>query len=138
MDTGALFAPATVGFALRPRAALRLERTSTALQAAGLGLLIGIAGTLTAHLAPTVPWWPWWSLGAAVAVWAAIRWARLKVAWRWSGFSLTGTDLWVRTGLWSRHLESLAYGRIQTITVSAGPLQRRFGLATVTVATGSY
>nr|BEK71341.1 hypothetical protein KPHV_85680 [Kitasatospora purpeofusca] len=138
MDTGTLFSPDAVDFTGRPRGALRLERTATALQAAGLGLLVGIAGTLTALLAPAAPRWPWWSLGATAAIWAAVRWARLKVAWSWSGFSLTGTDLWVRAGLWNRHLESLAYGRIQTVTVYAGPLQRSFGLATVTVATGSY
>ncbi len=30
MNTGALFTPAAMGFTLRPRAALRLERTATA------------------------------------------------------------------------------------------------------------
>ncbi|MFE4512600.1 PH domain-containing protein [Kitasatospora sp. NPDC056783] len=111
---------------------------STVLPAALAAPAVALAGEAVTFLTPAVPVWPWWVLSATVVVWASLRWVRLRAAWSWSGYSLTETDLWVRAGLWTRHIESLSYGRIQTITVHSGPVQRRFRLATVSVATGSY
>ncbi|HET7531174.1 MAG TPA: PH domain-containing protein, partial [Mycobacteriales bacterium] len=48
-----------------------------------------------------------------------------------------GDDLLVRRGLMVRRLSVVPYGRMQLIEVTAGPVDRIFGLATVQLHTAS-
>ena len=73
-------------------------------------------------------------LAFGVAVWL----------WRWSGRNAASwgyleaeDDLLVTGGVWFRRLVAVPYGRMQFVDVQAGPLDQRFGIASVTLHTAS-
>lgn len=87
-----------------------------------------------------------WSLALALPllVWTILyRWAAFgllavpalagaaALQWRHHRYCLAPDALYVRQGLFGRRLWILPYERIQTITISSGPLQRRLGLASL-------
>lgn len=77
-------------------------------------------------IAATVPllWWLW--------LWfRAPRWVR---SWGWAR---RDADLCITHGLWHRSLLVVPFGRMQVVKVSSGPLQRKFGLATVQLVTAA-
>jgi uncharacterized protein len=53
------------------------------------------------------------------------------------GFAERQDDLLVRRGLMFRRLSVIPYGRMQFVEVTAGPLERSFGLATVQMHTAA-
>jgi membrane protein YdbS with pleckstrin-like domain len=81
--------------------------------------------------------WPF-ALGAAVVVVAglvrAVLIARSVRSW---GYAERADDLLVRHGLLVRKLSIVPYARMQFVDVSAGPLERAFGLATVDLHTAA-
>jgi membrane protein YdbS with pleckstrin-like domain len=86
------------------------------------------------------PHWAW-PAGMAVvvcyAIWRSIVTVRAVKAW---GYAERDQDLLVRHGLLVRRLSIVPYARMQYVDVTAGPLERAFGLATVqlhTAAAGS-
>jgi hypothetical protein len=98
--------------------------TVPALLAAGaLGLLLGPAEGVAA-------------LAAAAAVTALLLVAveRRFAAW---GYLEREDDLLVRRGVLVRRTSVVPYGRMQYVDVTAGPLDRRMGLATVTLHTAA-
>ena len=89
---------------------------------------------------------PAWILGAATAgvpvtaaviVLAAIEWSVLRGRYRSWGYLERDDDLVVRHGLLFRQVTVVPYGRMQFIDVSAGPIDRLFGLATVQLHTAA-
>jgi len=60
--------------------------------------------------------------------------ARRVAAW---GFAERNEDLLVRRGVLVRRLSVIPYGRMQFIDVTAGPLERSFGLATLRMHTAA-
>jgi membrane protein YdbS with pleckstrin-like domain len=84
--------------------------------------------------------WPHWAwlLGMAVvvvsAVWRSIVTVRAVKAW---GYAERDNDLLVRHGLLVRRLSIVPYARMQYVDVTAGPLERVFGLATVQLHTAA-
>lgn len=86
---------------------------------------------------------------AFVAVWGSVVVAVLAVAllvWSWVvvgrtvrswGYAERADDLLVTSGVLRRQLVVVPYGRMQFVDVSAGPLDRRFGLATVQLHTAA-
>ncbi|MCY7372361.1 MAG: PH domain-containing protein [Spirochaetaceae bacterium] len=86
---------------------------------------------------------------AFVALWAAVVVAVLGVGllgWSWAvvgrtvrswGYAERAEDLLVTSGVLRRQLVVVPYGRMQFVDVSAGPLDRRFGLATVQLHTAA-
>lgn len=44
-------------------------------------------------------------------------------------------DLTVASGLMFRSVETIPYGRIQSVTIDEGPVARRYGLATLSIST---
>ncbi|MFE6272194.1 PH domain-containing protein [Streptomyces goshikiensis] len=139
VQPGPLLAPASVTFTALPRAALSVWRWKLTITAIPAALVVaGVFGLLVPLARPSVPSWPGLGLAGVLLAGAAFRWWRLKAAWAISGYSLTGDELLSRGGLFLRYLSALPYGRIQTVEVGSGPLQRRFGLATVKVATGTF
>ncbi|WOP19879.1 PH domain-containing protein [Raineyella sp. LH-20] len=66
-------------------------------------------------------------------------WNAVLIGRRWPrwGYAETADELWVRHGVMFRALTVVPYGRLQVIDVNAGPLERSFGLATVTLVTAS-
>ncbi|SDD68485.1 PH domain-containing protein [Glycomyces harbinensis] len=89
---------------------------------------------------PLTIWLGWdgllWALGGYVVL-AGLRSlavARTVATW---GFAERDEDLLVRHGLLTRRLSIVPYGRIQLIDLSAGPIERMFGLTTVQVRTAA-
>jgi membrane protein YdbS with pleckstrin-like domain len=89
---------------------------------------------------PLCIWLGWdgllWALGG-YAVLAGLRaWAVARTVRTW-GYAERDEDLVVRHGLLTRRLSIVPYGRIQLIDLSAGPVERMFGLTTVQVRTAA-
>ncbi|MCD0447015.1 PH domain-containing protein [Glycomyces sp. A-F 0318] len=89
---------------------------------------------------PLTIWLGWdgllWALGGYVVL-AGLRSlavARTVATW---GYAEREEDLLVRHGLLTRRLSIVPYGRIQLIDLSAGPIERMFGLTTVQVRTAA-
>ena len=87
-------------------------------------VVLGLAGP-TAYLAA----------GALVA--AAIGWPLVGRRYRSWGYAEREDDLLVRRGVLFARLSVVPYGRMQFIDVTAGPLERAFGLATVRLHTAA-
>jgi membrane protein YdbS with pleckstrin-like domain len=102
-----------------------------------------LLGVLAAALVAVavVGWWlgPWPGLGlAALAVAAAAVRAVLVVrSVRSWGYAERDVDLLVRHGLLVRRLSIVPYARMQFVDVTAGPLERALGLATVQMHTAA-
>jgi membrane protein YdbS with pleckstrin-like domain len=92
--------------------------------------------------------------GAAVLAWFVAPWLAAVVvvvglglvAWGWVvvgrsvrswGYAERAEDLLVTSGVLNRQLVVVPYGRMQFVDVTAGPLDRRFGLATVQLHTAA-
>jgi membrane protein YdbS with pleckstrin-like domain len=71
---------------------------------------------------------------SAVAGVAWVMAARNTASWAWAERE---ADLFIRHGLLVRRLEVVPYGRMQQVEVTAGPLQRRARIATVTMHTAA-
>jgi membrane protein YdbS with pleckstrin-like domain len=70
----------------------------------------------------------------AIALLRAIIVIRSVRAW---GYAERDEDLLVRHGLFLRKLSIVPYARMQFVDVTAGPMERMFGLATVTMHTAA-
>ncbi len=99
-----------------------------------LGLLVLLAGVVQLWLlAP-------WLAGVALVVglvalgWASVIIGRSVRSW---GYAERAEDLLVTRGILRRQLVVVPYGRMQFVDVTAGPLDRRFGLATVQLHTAA-
>ena len=83
------------------------------------------------------PYWLW-PAGMAVvvvyAIWRSFVTVRAVRAW---GYAERDHDLLVRHGLLIRRLSIVPYARMQFVDVTAGPLERAFGLATVQLHTAA-
>jgi len=99
---------------------------------AGAVLLIGL--TVLAAMAST-----WAAVAVAVLGVAALGWGWVIVgrSVRSWGYAERAEDLLVTRGLLNRQLVVVPYGRMQFVDVTAGPLDRRFGLATVQLHTAA-
>lgn len=54
-------------------------------------------------------------------------------SWRRIGYVLSPTAIHLRAGRWTRRAVLVPHARVQSLTVSQGPLQARLGIASVTV-----
>jgi membrane protein YdbS with pleckstrin-like domain len=70
----------------------------------------------------------------AIALVRAIIVVRSVRSW---GYAERDDDLLVRHGLFLRKLSIIPYARMQFVDVTAGPMERMFGLATVTMHTAA-
>lgn len=78
-----------------------------------------------------------WAIAGAIAVIMAIRLLFLRRSIRSWGYAERADDLLVRHGLLVRRLSIVPYGRMQFIDVTAGPVERLFGLATLQLHTAA-
>jgi membrane protein YdbS with pleckstrin-like domain len=76
-------------------------------------------------------------LPIAVAVIALVAWLVERGRYRSWGYAERDDDLIVTRGLLFRRVSVVPYGRMQFIDVTAGPLDRAFGLATVQLHTAA-
>jgi membrane protein YdbS with pleckstrin-like domain len=112
-------------------ALLRLRRllatVTVAVPATLAGLVLGLAGAGRAALLVLVA-------GALVL---AATLAAVQRRWRAWGWCEREDDLLVRRGVLVRRTTVVPYGRMQFVDVVSGPLERRFGLATLTLHTAA-
>ncbi|GGZ83035.1 hypothetical protein GCM10010371_48430 [Streptomyces subrutilus] len=94
----------------------------TAVTALVLGLTAGPAWAALAAL------WP------AVLVWG---WVLLGRNWRSWRYAERADDLLISRGVLWREETVVPYGRMQLVEVTSGPLERRFGLASVQLHTAA-
>ncbi|GAB2903359.1 PH domain-containing protein [Streptomyces mayteni] len=79
-----------------------------------------------------------WALFALVPAGAALwGWGALARNWRSWGYQERDDDLLIRRGVLWRQLTVVPYGRMQLVEVTSGPLERRFGLATLQLHTAA-
>jgi membrane protein YdbS with pleckstrin-like domain len=85
---------------------------------------------------PAPRWIPALIAVAAVAI--------LVIGWPWVGrrvrswgYAERDDDLVVGSGIWFRRLVVVPYGRLQFVDVTAGPLDRAFGLTSVQLHTAA-
>lgn len=74
---------------------------------------------------------------AAAAGLAALAWTVTRRQWSAWGYAEREADLLVRRGILVRRLSVVPYGRMQFVDVTAGPVDRRLGLATVHLHTAA-
>jgi membrane protein YdbS with pleckstrin-like domain len=72
-----------------------------------------------------------------VAVAIGLLLVAVERRWRAWGYAERTDDLLVRRGVLIRRTSVIPYGRMQYVDVTAGPLDRRLGLATVTMHTAA-
>ncbi|MFC9927284.1 PH domain-containing protein [Streptomyces sp. NPDC127190] len=109
---------------LRVRRLLLVMWTGALALATGLllGLLVG-------------PGWAAWALlPAAFAGWC---WRLLERNWRSWRYAERADDLLISRGVLWREETVVPYGRMQLVEVTSGPVERRFGLATVQLHTAA-
>ncbi|MGD6980059.1 PH domain-containing protein [Citricoccus sp. CH26A] len=83
------------------------------------------------------PGWLAWLLPAVMLFWAVIDLALVPRRVRALGYSEQDDELLLRSGIISRQITAVPYGRLQYLDVNEGPLQRRFGIRTLTIKTAS-
>ena len=82
----------------------------------------------------------WWVAGLIWAVAAVIVIIRLVFVprnWRSWGYVEREDDLYITHGVMFRNLIAVPYGRMQLVEVESGPLERAYGLASVTLKTAN-
>ncbi|WP_338675829.1 PH domain-containing protein [Streptomyces sp. SCSIO 30461] len=97
---------------------------------------VAVLGVLAASIAPARTW----LLVAAVAVAViGVAGAVLFPGWwyRLHRWEVTGEAVYIRTGAFWQEWRIAPMSRIQTVDTVRGPLERAFGLSTVTVTTAS-
>jgi membrane protein YdbS with pleckstrin-like domain len=101
-----------------------------------VGGVVVIAAAVLVVLLPSLQWIP--AVVGVLAV-AAVAWG-----WFWAGrnqrswgYAENADDLLVTRGVMFKRLVAIPYGRMQFVDVEAGPLDRAYGIATVTLHTAS-
>jgi membrane protein YdbS with pleckstrin-like domain len=92
----------------------------------GLAVIGAISGSAVAY-----------GLAAAAVALGAISWPFVGRRFGSWGYAEREDDLLVRRGVMFARLSVVPYGRMQFIDVTAGPLERAFGLATVRLHTAA-
>jgi uncharacterized protein len=95
--------------------------------AIALGLVLGLTAGGSAALAAVA------AVVVATGLGGLLLWRRYR-AW---GYAEREDDLLVRRGVMVRRLTVVPYGRMQFVDVTAGPVDRIFGLATVQLHTAA-
>ena len=103
-----------------------MRRVQLSLVALGLLIVFGIAVALGAPRPLLL-----------IAVAPAVAAVPVHRRWRAWGYQERVDDLLVRRGVLVRRLSVVPYGRMQFVDVTAGPFDRRFGLATLHLHTAA-
>ncbi len=110
-------------------------RTARMIGAAVATLAATAMGTIAVAVWVGGPWF--WVVAVGGLGWTLVRVVR---AARWArsfGYAERDGDLLVTHGLLRRRLTVIPYGRMQSVKVETGPIDRFWGLSTVTLVTAS-
>jgi membrane protein YdbS with pleckstrin-like domain len=127
-----LFAPPSYEWHRLSPAYRSLRRLTTLLVAP---TIFSVAAILVGLI--TGRWWISAILWGIAAVIVAIRLVLVERNWRSWGYVEREEDLYITHGVLFRSLVAVPYGRMQLVEVASGPLERAFGLASVTLKTAS-
>ena len=127
-----LFAPPAYEWKRISPAYRKLRRLTTVTVAP---IMFSIPAVLVGVL--TGLWWISAILWGIAAVIVVIRLILVERNWRSWGYVEREDDLYITHGVLYRPLVAVPYGRMQLVEVGSGPLERSFGLATVTLKTAS-
>jgi len=122
--------PDTVGW--RP-VSTRLIWVEEAQVAIGTLVMVAICAVVAAFVGGP---WPWLAAAMFVVV-GLVRAVVVVRSVRSWGYAERDEDLLVRHGLLVRRLSIVPYARMQFVDVTAGPVERMLGLATVTLHTAA-
>ncbi len=109
-----------------------LRRLTTVLVAP---ILFSIPAILVGVL--TGQWWISAIIWGCAAVIVVLRLLLVERNWRSWGYAEREDDLYITHGVLFRTLVAVPYGRMQLVEVESGPLERAFGLASVSLHTAS-
>jgi len=98
-------------------------------------VLFSVAAILVGVLSGT--WWISGVIWAVAVVIVVVRLALVERNWRSWGYVERDEDLYITHGVLFRSLVAVPYGRMQLVEVASGPLERAFGLASVSLKTAS-
>jgi membrane protein YdbS with pleckstrin-like domain len=110
----------------------RLRRLTTVLVAP---ILFSIPAVIVGAL--TGLWWISAILWGIAAVIVVVRLGLVERNYRAWGYVERDEDLYITNGVLYRNLVAVPYGRMQLVEVASGPLERAFGLASVSLKTAS-
>jgi membrane protein YdbS with pleckstrin-like domain len=109
---------------------LRLRRLEVAVPAVLVAIFLVVVGAVSGS--------PWaYGGAAAVAVAGLLLFPLVARRYHSWGYAEREDDLLVRRGVLFSRLSVVPYGRMQFIDVTAGPLERSFGLASVRLHTAA-
>ncbi len=118
-----------------PRTKL-LWRIGNAIGFGILVLLFGGFGFLASHNQVPVVASVLWGIAGLWLVWGLFLIVRYpELAYEKSGWAVEENVLWIRSGVWWQITQLLPLSRLQHIDLKRGPLERRMGLATLTLHT---
>jgi membrane protein YdbS with pleckstrin-like domain len=112
------------------RQLLTLRRLEVAVPAALAAVVLAVVGAVTGSSIA-------YGLAAAALLLGAISWRIVGRRYSSWGYAEREDDLLVRRGVLFARLSVVPYGRMQFIDVTAGPLERVLGLATVRLHTAA-
>ena len=112
-------------------------RLATARRVVLGAVVVPLSAVLMVAAGVAVGLWAALAVGALGAVVFAVGSGVIGRQWRALGYAEREDDLLVRRGVMFRELTVVPYGRMQFVDVTAGPLDRRFGVATVQLHTAS-
>jgi membrane protein YdbS with pleckstrin-like domain len=112
------------------RQLLKLRRLEVGIPVLVLVLALAAAGAVSGSGVA-------YGFAAAAVVSSGLVWSLVGRRYRSWGYAERGDDLLVRRGVMFARLSVVPYGRMQFIDVTAGPLERAFGLATVRLHTAA-
>jgi hypothetical protein len=76
--------------------------------------------------------------GLVLAALGALAWFHPPLKLATSSWTLSPEGLEIRSGVWFQHLRTVPRERVQHTDVERGPIERRFGLATLVVHTAGH
>lgn len=103
----------------------------------GMGALLEIAVLITLWLLPGVPMWVAAVATAVVVISFIWSWWLIGRRVRSYGYAERADDLLVVSGILVRRLVIVPYGRMQMVDLTAGPIDRWLGIATVQLHTAA-
>jgi membrane protein YdbS with pleckstrin-like domain len=133
IDPGPAAAPGDAGIRWQRPSGLLLR--ARRIQAVLVTVPVALAGGLIAGLVGSFPLGLGIGLGLVVVGLLWERFLKRRVA-AW-GYAERREDLMVRRGVLIRRLSVIPYGRMQFIDVTAGPVERSLGLATLRMHTAA-
>lgn len=117
------------------------QRVSPQLRSLRRALLVGwtAVGAIAAGIALAVLVHPLLVLPVLVVAGAVVAWGWWLSGRNWAtwGYAERADDLLVTHGVMFKELVVVPYGRMQFVDVTAGPLERRFGIAKVQLHTAT-